>query len=113
MGVARGLAVVLAALVVAGCASDDPEAGSPSLATSTAGVGSDNDATSAPAEATAASAPVTTGVPPSLVASPTTAPAAPALPPPDPACAPGPDRIVTDLADDTVEAVVVPDYTLA
>ena len=52
-------------------------------------------------------------MPPSLVASPTTAPAAPALPPPDPSCAPGPDRIVTDLADDTFEAVVVPDYTLA
>ncbi len=52
-------------------------------------------------------------MPPSLVASPTTAPAAPAPPPPDPSCAPGPDRIVTDLADATVEAVVVPDYTLA
>ncbi len=113
MRVARALAVALVALVVAGCASDDPESGSPTLAPSTAGPGSDNGATSEPPEATAAAAPGTTGVPPSLVASPTTSPAAPALPPSDPSCAPGPDRIVTDLADDTVEAVVVPDYTLA
>lgn len=113
MGVARVLAVALAALVVAACASDDPESGGPTVDTSTPGLGSGSEEASAePPEATSG-APETTGALPSLVASPTTAPAAPALPSPDPTCAPGPDRTVTDLADTTVEAVVVPDYTLA
>jgi len=112
MGLARVLVVALAALVVAACASEDPESGGPTVATMIPRPGSGSESTAKPEEATDGAS-GTTGVPPSVVASPTTAPAAAEPPPPDPSCAPGPDRIVTELADDTVEAVVVPDYTLA
>jgi outer membrane protein OmpA-like peptidoglycan-associated protein len=113
MGVPRVLAVALAALFFAACASEDPESGGPTVAPTIPGLGSGSESTTDGAPQTTVGAPQTTDVPPSLVASPTTVPAAPAPPPPDPSCAPGPDRIVTELADDTFEAVVVPDYTLA
>lgn len=112
MGVARVLAVALAALVVAACAGDDPGSGGPTVAASTPGLGSAGEVTTAEPPEANTRASETTGVPPSLMSSPTTAPAAPVPPPPDPCCAPGPDRVVTDLADATVEAVVVPDYSL-
>jgi len=110
VGGARVLLIAVVALV-AGCAGDDAESGGSTTAAISSGSGVESTTSSAP-RATG-DAPRTSDVPPSLVTSPTTAPTPLGAPPPNPDCAPGPDRTVTDLVDATVEAIVVPDYTLA